>query len=143
MKSYLMKYFLKTYWLIFLLTVIAAEAGDDTVLTVKGNLINRVALASKEQSPDFIIATYYDLLADVVKDEIVARRLMLENLLPNYEVAYLAADSAEMAEVRDKIDLRWARIQAIHIQFFNAEVVNVLNTAYIAKFKGLLPEHSE
>ena len=143
MKSYLMTYFLKTYWLIFLLTAIAAEAGDDTVLTVKGNLINRVALASKEQSPDFIIATYYDLLADVVKDEIVARRLMLENLLPNYEVAYLAADSAEMAEVRDKIDLRWARIQAIHIQFFNAEVVNVLNTAYIAKFKGLLPEHSE
>ena len=143
MKSYLMTYFLKTYWLIFLLTAIAAEAGDDTVLTVKGNLINRVALASKESSPDFIITTYYDLLADVVKDEIVARRLMLENLLPNYEVAYLAADSAEMAEVRDKIDLRWARIQAIHIQFFNAEVVNVLNTAYIAKFKGLLPEHSE
>ena len=29
MKSYLMTYFLKTYWLIFLLTVIAAEAGDD------------------------------------------------------------------------------------------------------------------
>ena len=143
MKSYLMTYFLKTYWLIFLLTAIAAEAGDDNVLTVKGNLINRVALASKEQSPDFIITTYYDLLADVVKDEIVARRLMLENLLPNYEVAYLAADSAEMAEVRDKIDLRWARIQSIHIQFFNAEVVNVLNTAYIAKFKGLLPEHSE
>ncbi|MDB3992003.1 hypothetical protein N9478_00760 [Gammaproteobacteria bacterium] len=143
MKSYLMTYFLKIYWLIFLLPAIAAEAGDDTVLTVKGNLINRVALASKEQSPDFIIATYYDLLADVVKDEIVARRLMLENLLPNYEVAYLAADSAEMAEVRDKIDLRWARIQSIHIQFFNAEVVNVLNTAYIAKFKGLLPEHSE
>ena len=77
MKSYLMTYFLKTYWLIFLLTVIAAEAGDDTVLTVKGNLINRVALASKEQSPDFIITTYYDLLADVVKDEIVARQLML------------------------------------------------------------------
>ena len=57
MKSYLMTYFLKTYWLIFLLTVIAAEADDDTVLTVKGNLINRVALASKEQSPDFIITT--------------------------------------------------------------------------------------
>ena len=143
MKSYLMTYFLKTYWLIFLLTIIAAEAGDDTVLTINGNLINRVALASKEQSPDLIITTYYDLLDDIVKEEIMARRLMLENLLPNYEVAYLAADSAEMAEVRDKIDLRWARIQAIHIQFFNAEVVNVLNTAYIAKFKGLLPEYSE
>ena len=80
-------------------------------------------------------------MPDSVNQEITERQNELEKLLPNYEVAYLAADSAEMAEVRTLIDDRWAKIRFLHSQFFNTEVVSILNTAYVAMFGNLLPEN--
>ena len=61
--------------------------------------------------------------------------------MPDYEVAYLAADSAEKSEVRSEIDSKWTRILVLHSEFFSAEVMIILNTAYVAKFGDLLPEN--
>ena len=119
-----------------------AADSEKTLLTIEGNLIDRVELINKNSPPDVIISAYYNLLSDFVRKDISVRQILLENLLPNYEVAYLAADSAEMAEVRDKINIEWGKIHTIHMQFFNAEIVDILNNAYVKKFKGLLPENS-
>ena len=119
-----------------------AADSEKTLLTIEGNLIDRVELINKNSPPNVIISAYYNLLSDFVRKDISVRQILLENLLPNYEVAYLAADSAEMAEVRDKINIEWGKIHTIHMQFFNAEIVDILNNAYVKKFKGLLPENS-
>ena len=136
-----MKLFLGLYCFLLASSMFASDA-EKNLLTIEGNLIDRVELIDKNSHPDIVISTYYNLLSDFVKKDLAARRVILENVLPNYEVAYLAADSAEMAEVRDKINIEWAKILAIHMQFFNIQVVEILNNAYIKKFKGLLPENS-
>ncbi len=118
-------------------------AADSEVifLTIEGNLLERIELISEDSDPETIIASYYDLLPASVSREIKNRQQDLEKLLPDYEVAYLAADSAEMAEVRSEINSKWARILVLHSEFFNAEVMRILNTAYVAKFGDLLPEN--
>ena len=133
--------------LLFLLVLIlfarCLYAADNEVifLTIEGNLLERVELISEDSDPETIIASYYDLLPVPVGQEIKNRQQDLEKLLPDYEVAYLAADSAEMAEVRSEIDSKWARILVLHSEFFSAEVMLILNTAYVAKFGDLLPEN--
>ena len=136
-----MKFLLGLYCFLLISPMLAADS-EKTLLTIEGNLIDRVELINKNSPPDVIISAYYNLLSDFVRKDISVRQILLENLLPNYEVAYLAADSAEMAEVRDKINIEWGKIHTIHMQFFNAEIVDILNNAYVKKFKGLLPENS-
>ena len=136
-----MKFLLGLYFCLFISPTLAADS-ETTLLIIEGNLIDRVDLINKDSSPDVVISAHYDLLPDFVKTDISARQILLENLLPSYEVAYLAADSAEMAEVRDKINIEWGKIHTIHMQFFNTNVVTILNNAYVKKFKGLLPENS-
>ena len=118
-------------------------AADNEVifLTIEGNLLERIERISEDSDPETIIASYYDLLPVPVSREIKNRQQDLEKLLPDYEVAYLAADSAEMAEARSEINAKWARILVLHSEFFNAEVMRILNTAYVAKFGDLLPEN--
>ena len=118
-------------------------AADSEVifLTIEGNLLERIERISEDSDPETIIASYYDLLPVPVSREIKNRQQDLEKLLPDYEVAYLAADSAEMAEVRSEIDSKWAKILVLHSEFFSAEVMRILNTAYAAKFGDLLPEN--
>ena len=136
-----MKFLLGLYCFLLISPMLAADS-EKTLLTIEGNLIDRVELINKNSPPNVIISAYYNLLSDFVRKDISVRQILLENLLPNYEVAYLAADSAEMAEVRDKINIEWGKIHTIHMQFFNAEIVDILNNAYVKKFKGLLPENS-
>ena len=118
-------------------------AADSEVifLTIVGNLLERIELNSEDSDPETIIASYYNLLPISANQELTNRKQDLEKLLPDYEVAYLAADSAEMAEVRSEMDLKWAKILVLHFEFFNAEVMRILNTAYVAKFGDLLPEN--
>ena len=89
-------------------------AADSEVifLTIEGNLLERIERISEDSDPETIIASYYDLLPVPVSREIKNRQQDLEKLLPDYEVAYLAADSAEMAEVRSEID---SKLSLIHI----------------------------
>ena len=131
------------FLLVLFLFARCLHAADNEVifLTIEGNLLERVELISEDSDPETIIASYYDLLPAPVSQEIKNRQKDLEKLLPDYEVAYLAADSAEMAEVRSEIDSKWARILVLHSEFFSAEVILILNTAYVAKFGDLLPEN--
>ena len=131
------------FLLVFLLLVQCLYAADNEVifLTIEDNLLERIELISEDSDPETIIASYYNLLPISVNQELTNRQQDLEKLLPDYEVAYLAADSAEMAEVRSEMDLKWAKILVLHFEFFNAEVMRILNTAYVAKFGDLLPEN--
>ena len=126
--------------ILFARSLVAAE-NEAPLLTIEGNLFERIELLSDESEPRSIIKSYYRLLPDAANQEITERQNELEKLLPNYEVAYLAADSAEMAEVRTIMDDKWAKIRLLHFQFFNTEVISILNKAYVAMFGNLLPEN--
>ena len=127
-------------WLSLLPFSAMAAEEELTLLTIEGNLIDRLELLGENSSASLVITTYYNLLPEQAQSDIGVRRARLERLQPDYDVAYLAADSAEMAEVREKIDEQWIVIQSIHEYFFTRQVVEILNQAYIENFKGLLPE---
>jgi hypothetical protein len=128
------------FWISILpFSAIAAEE-EIKLLTIEGNLIDRLELLDENSSASLVISTYYNLLPEQAQSDIGVRRTRLERLQPDYNVAYLAADSAEMAEVREKIDEQWTVIQSIHEYFFTRKVVETLNQAYIENFDGLLPE---
>tara|TARA_Y100001970_G_scaffold107668_1_gene134683 strand:+ start:72 stop:500 length:429 start_codon:yes stop_codon:yes gene_type:complete len=119
--------------------LLAAE-NYEILLSIEGNLLGRIELLPEDSDPQTIITSYYDILPLSANIEINDRQSALEEFLPDYKVAYLAADSAEMAELRYKIDSKWAKISGLHSQFFTSEVIRILNTAYVAKFGDLLPE---
>lgn len=126
----------------FLLSSILLNAAEEVLLTIDSDLIDRVELLDADSDSDLVISTYYELLPDDAREDIEDRRTRLERLQPDYNVAYLAADSAEMAEVREDMDAQWLIIQSIHRYFFTTQVVEILNQAYIQNFGGLLPEES-
>ena len=117
-------------------------SAEEVLLIIEGDLIDRIELIDEDSDADLVITVYYDLLPDDARANIEILRGRLERLQPDYEVAYLAADSAEMTEVRDQIDDQWAVIHAIHLYYFTAQVVDILNQAYISNFEGLLPEET-
>ena len=125
-----------------ILSCASVYSAEEVLLTIEGNLIDRIELVDEGSDADLVITIYYDLLPDDARANIEILRGRLERLQPDYEVAYLAADSAEMTEVRDQIDDQWAVIQVIHLYYFTAQVVDILNQAYISNFEGLLPEET-
>ena len=125
-----------------ILSCASVYSAEEVLLTIEGNLIDRIELVDEGSDADLVITIYYDLLPDDARANIEILRGRLERLQPDYEVAYLAADSAEMTEVRDQIDDQWAVIQAILLYYFTAQVVDILNQAYISNFEGLLPEET-
>ena len=125
-----------------ILSCASVYSAEEVLLTIEGILIDRIELVDEGSDADIVITIYYDLLPDDARANIEILRGRLERLQPDYEVAYLAADSAEMTEVRDQIDDQWAVIQAIHLYYFTAQVVDILNQAYISNFEGLLPEET-
>lgn len=125
-----------------ILSSASVYSAEEVLLIIEGDLIDRIELIDEDSDADLVITVYYDLLPDDARANIEILRGRLERLQPDYEVAYLAADSAEMAEVRDQIDDQWAVIQAIHLYYFTARVVDILNQAYISNFEGLLPEET-
>ena len=144
LKSVLLKLFFYSFTVnTFMLSCAGVYSAEvEVLLTIEGNLIDRIELVDEDSDADLVITIYYDLLPNDARADIEILRGRLERLQPDYEVAYLAADSAEMAEVRDQIDEQWAVIQAIHLYYFTAQVVDILNQAYISNFDGLLPEET-
>ncbi|MBM89465.1 MAG: hypothetical protein CMQ41_15005 [Gammaproteobacteria bacterium] len=117
-------------------------AAEEVLLKIEGDLIDEIEITNSNTDANLTISSYYELLPSEIKTEIADYRSKLDRLQPDYEVAFLAADSAEMAEVREEIDGHWLVIQTIHNHFFTAQVVEILNRAYIKSFDGLLPEES-
>ena len=77
-----------------------------------------------------LIGTYHQLLDIEVRSEVEALHRQIMNFIPGFEVAYTAADSAEIAHIMSEIDLRLATLQNVHAQNYTQDVVELLSEAY-------------
>lgn len=114
----------------------AAEA-ELTLLTIEGHLIGRIESLAADADSDILINAYYALLAPEVRLRAESMHAMLVDLIPDYEVAFIAADSAEITEVKFDIDVIWAGVRTLHASHFTREVAALLNTAYNSAFSTL------
>jgi len=110
-----------------------AQGQDDVVLTITGDLIKRKESIERLQAPQ-LIAGYYALLPQERRRRAVTLQQGLARLMPAYEVAWSAADTAELNNVVSDIATQWTRIRTLHAQEFTAAAVASLESAYASLY---------
>ena len=128
---------------ILLILGIALCAGQGNVqgaedefllLTIGGNLIGPIEPLGDSiddaQQASQLISAYHQLLTRQLQIEVASLHEQMLKLVPGFEVAYTAADSAEVAHVMSEIDLRLAAIQEVHAQKYTQDVIGLLAEAY-------------
>jgi len=107
---------------------------DFVLLTLDGDLISLIESAHGEldgkQNAAEVIEIYHSQLTAIDRTKVEALHEGILKLIPEFEVAYAAADSAEIAHVMSEIDLRLAAIQEIHALRYTTEAADLLTTAY-------------
>ena len=119
------------------------EENDIQLLTIEGNLIRLSETFDStivdRQDAVRLVHEYHRLLPEDLRTDVESLHQQILKLLPDFEVAYAAADSAEITHVMSEIDSRWASIQGVHRQTYTLAVVSLLNEAY----QLLLPAFDE
>lgn len=135
-----LRLFLVSLCLLLSLTQLAsfAAAQDDVVLTITGD---RVALdeAIERLPAPRLIAGYYALLPEARRRQAVTLQQDLARLMPAYEVAWSAADTAELNGVTSAIADQWARIRTLHAREFTQDVITSLGHAYATLYPVIAP----
>ena len=113
----------------------ALSAEDDPlVLSIEGNLIGLTApfdgdIGDREEAL-LLVNAYHQLLPPAALAQIVPLHDQILRLIPDFQVAYAAADSAEITHVMSEIDMRLAAMQKIYAREFTQEVTGLLRDAY-------------
>lgn len=127
------------------LSLLAAYGAENDIqlLTIEGNLIRLSETFDStivdRQDAVRLVHEYHRLLPEDLRTDVESLHQQILKLLPDFEVAYAAADSAEITHVMNEIDSRWASIQGVHRQTYTLAVVSLLNEAY----QLLLPAFDE
>lgn len=117
-------------------------AEDEVVLLrIDGDLIGLALTASeglvdREQALR-LLDDYYSLLAPEALQSVETLHREILGLIPDFEVAYAAADSAEITHVMSEIDLRLAALQQLYTTSYTQEVTALLLEAYRLILPGL------
>ncbi len=109
-------------------TLDAAE--DIQLLTLGGDLIGVLPDTDAATQPSELIARYYAELDDDEQLEVASLRRSLLDLIPDYEVAFAAADTAEVNSVLSEVAYRWAVLRTFHAAHFTPEVCATVEHAY-------------
>ncbi len=113
----------------------ALGAEDDFVLlTIEGDLIGLTEpfdgnIDSREEALH-LVDTYHRLLPPAALMQIKLLHNKVLQLIPDFQVAYAAADSAEITHVMSEIDIHLSAMKMIYLREYTQEVTGLLNNAY-------------
>lgn len=107
----------------------AMSADEAPVLRITGDLISSQTTIN-QQPPRSLIADYYSLLPEDLQSQATGLQEQLAQLLPDYQVAFASADTAELNGVMAKAGFVWASIRTLHAQQFTQEAAISLSRAY-------------
>lgn len=113
-------------------SVLPAYGAEEelTLLTITGDLIGELESIQGIENPNVIITAYYAELSGEARAELVALRRRMDRRLEDYQVAYTAADTAEINETLDDLSFYWASMRTIHAQKFTEAAFQQLSAAY-------------
>ncbi|MEC8356085.1 MAG: hypothetical protein VXZ91_01540 [Pseudomonadota bacterium] len=112
-------------------------AEEEVLLLLRDDRIGLQASEDTEPSTEGLIKRYYELLAVPTQKRLTALQMQLANRMEDYEVAFAAADTAELNEIYADLSRYWAEIQLIHYQEYTSAAMGELQTAYAALY-GLI-----
>lgn len=105
---------------------------EQTLLSIEGDRIGVTLAPDPIAFPGRFLDAYYALLPDDVRVELQALRQQLRRLIPDYNVAFTAADSAELTQVKEDMDTLVTAAHALHAEYFTTAVQAELNNAFNA-----------
>ena len=122
-------------WLLSVSNLFAAE--EEVLLLLSDDRIGLQASDDTEPSTEGLIKRYYELLSAPTQKRLAALQMQLANRMKDYEVAFAAADTAEVNEIYADLSRYWAEVQLIHYQEYTSAAMGELQTAYAALY-GLI-----
>ena len=120
-------------WLLPVSNIFAAE--EEVLLFLSDDRIDLLASDGNEPDAEDMIRRYYGLLAAPTQARLAALQMQLANRMEGYEVAFAAADTAEVNEIYTDLTRFWAEIQLIHYQEYSTAAMDELQTAYAALYE--------
>lgn len=120
-------------WLISVSNLFAAE--EEVLLRLSDDRIGLQASDGTEPSTEVLINRYYELLAEPTQKRLTVLQMQLANRMEDYEVAFAAADTAEVNEIYADLSRYWAEIQLIHYQEYTSGAFGELQNAYAALYE--------
>lgn len=109
----------------------AKAAEEEFLLLIRDSyLIQKIDKLDPAMKSRQVINRYYEFLDNEELQYLEKHRAQLSTLLPAYEVALTAADSAELSEILDKITLHWASISQAHEKLYAVAAAEVLTHHY-------------
>lgn len=124
-------------------SLLAAADSEPTVLSITGNLIDKIATLDAQAAASQVIAAYYELLDEPRRSEAKQWQEQFTRRVPDYDVAFSAADTAELNNVLEDFAVIWAHIRTIHYQEFTPAARQQLRHAYEEIFPPLAPDPEE
>jgi len=121
---------------LWLLSVSNLFAAEEEVLLLSSD--DRISLRSSdgtEPSTQGLIKRYYELLAVPTQKRLTVLQMHLANRMEDYEVAFAAADTAEVNEIYADLSRYWTEIQLIHYQEYTSAASGELENAYAALYE--------
>ena len=121
---------------LWLLSVSNLFAAEEEVLLLSSD--DRIGLRSSdgtEPSTQGLIKRYYELLAVPTQKRLTVLQMHLANRMEDYEVAFAAADTAEVNEIYADLSRYWTEIQLIHYQEYTSAASGELENAYAALYE--------
>lgn len=133
---------LLSIFLILQLGYFTAHGQDQelTILSIEGDLIAPLAEETGDSDPEVLIERYYEKLGTGTARRLRTFFTELGRLSTEYNIAFNAADTAEVNELVEDTVMVWARIRTLHARHFNAEATQQLLLAYETLFPLVAPD---
>lgn len=115
--------------------VACSHAAEDTqLLSITGDQIDVLETVDEDTKPSVVIDSYYRKLSKSDQQQAAELKQDLISLIPNYEIAFAAADTAEMNSVLSKVAFRWAVLRTFHAEHFTDPARAALYSAYVEQY---------
>jgi len=114
-----------------MLSTVNVNAAENTpLLIITDDRVGVLDEQNGDYDPALEITRYYELLGSSEKQEALNLRRELVDLIPDYDVAFAAADTAEINSVLSAIAYRWAVLRTFHAEHFTDAAREALFRAY-------------
>lgn len=116
--------------LLALLPMAASAAEEEFTLFITGDKIDVIDGIPRDSPPQALLRAYYGELPQQQRQRLLQLQQSLASLMPDYEVAFTAADTAEVNSILSEVTHYWSSILAIHNEAFTPAVSELLRSAY-------------
>lgn len=110
--------------------VTAGAAEDEFTLFIAGDRVDVIDNLPDDITAAELLSRYYAELPAEQRQRLQSLKRDLEDLMPDYDVAFSAADTAEVNAILSEVTRYWSSILSIHAETFTPQAAQQLRKAY-------------